>query len=271
MISRTAMIRQGQPSEILDTEKIDNRRLPLPRSWVRGYEVLASLPVSGKWIGAWRKVTSPSNERSFAWTALPVAGAGDNLLLCWSENDRAGLLPAVGGSLIVDYVARQKLWGINFQYYVANQIPFVDPTSISQEVAGRLMSLAVELTYTAWDMAGFAADLGYYGPPFRWEEDRRALLRAELDALMFRLYGVDRDEVDYILDTFPIVKRKDEAAFGEYRTKRLILERFDAMEAADAAGVDYQTALDPPPAHPAMAHDPSTRPAWADWYLRNEA
>ena len=88
---------------------------------------------------------------------------------------------------------------------------------------------------------------------------------------MFRLYGVNRDDVDYILDTFPIVKRMDEAAFGEYRTKRLILERFDAMEAADAAGVDYQTALDPPPADPAMAHDPSTRPAWADWYLRNEA
>lgn len=64
------------------------------------------------------------------------------------------------------------------------------------------------------------------------------------------------------------MKRKDEAAFGEYRTKRLILERFDAMEAANAAGVDYQTAHSTRHRQTAMAHDPSTRPAWADWYLK---
>jgi len=80
---------------------------------------------------------------------------------------------------------------------------------------------------------------------------------------MFRLYGIERDDVDYILDTFPIVKRKDEAEFGEYRTKRLILERFDAMAAAEAADRDYETVLDPPPADPSMAHPESTRPAWA--------
>ena len=89
------------------------------------------------------------------------------------------------------------------------------------------------------------------------------LLRAELDALMFRLYGIERDDVDYILDTFPIVKRKDEAAFGEYRTKRLILERFDAMAEAETAGREYETVLDPPPADPSCAHPESTRPAWA--------
>ena len=51
---------------------------------------------------------------------------------------------------------------------------------------------------------------------------------------MFRLYGIERDDVDYIMDTFPIVRRHDEQRFGEYRTKRLILERYDAMVAADA-------------------------------------
>ena len=59
------------------------------------------------------------------------------------------------------------------------------------------------------------------------------------------------------------MKRKDEAAFGEYRTKRLILERFDAMAAAEAAGEEYQTALDPPPADPSLCHPESTRPDWA--------
>ena len=83
------------------------------------------------------------------------------------------------------------------------------------------------------------------------------------NALMFRLYGIQRDDVDYILDTFPIVKRKDEAAYGEYRTKRLILERYDEMAAAEAAGEEYQTVLDPPPADPSLCHPESTRPDWA--------
>ena len=103
----------------------------------------------------------------------------------------------------------------------------------------------LELVYTAIDLAPFARDLGYDGPPFRWDPDRRAVIRAELDAAMFRLYGIERDDVDYILDTFPIVRRRDEQRFGEYRTKRLILERYDAMVAADAAGVEYATSARP--------------------------
>jgi hypothetical protein len=104
-----------------------------------------------------------------------------------------------------------------------------------------------ELVYTAWDMEPFARDLGDEGPPFVWDEERRGLLRAELDAAYFHLYGVERDDVDYILDTFPIVKRKDIARFGEYRTKRLILEIYDAMTTAIETGDPYQTVFDPPP------------------------
>jgi hypothetical protein len=37
-------------------------------------------------------------------------------------------------------------------------------------------------------------------PPFRWDEDRRAVLRAELDAYYARLYGLTRKQLRYILD-----------------------------------------------------------------------
>jgi len=80
-------------------------------------------------------------------------------------------------------------------------------------------------------------------------------LLAELDAAFFHLYGVERDDVDYVLDKFPIVKRKDEVRYGEYRTKRLILEVYDRMAEAIRTGEPYQTILDPPPGqgprHPA--------------------
>lgn len=101
----------------------------------------------------------------------------------------------------------------------------------------------LELTYTSHSLAPFARDLGYDGPPFVWDEDRRALLRAELDAFYARAYGLDRDELRYILDpadvmgpdypseTFRVLKEKENRNFGEYRTRRLVLEAWDRMEA----------------------------------------
>jgi hypothetical protein len=103
-------------------------------------------------------------------------------------------------------------------------------------------------------MKSFAEDLGYDGPPFRWDAERRFLLRCELDAAFFHLYGIERDDVDYIMDTFPIVRRHDEQAHGEYRTRRVILEIYDAMARAMQTGQPYQTRLDPPPADPRVAH-----------------
>ena len=69
-------------------------------------------------------------------------------------------------------------------------------------------------------------------------------MRMELDALFFHLYGIERDDVDYIMETFPIVKRKDMAEHGEYRTKRMILEIYDAMADAEKSGLPYRSPFD---------------------------
>ena len=81
----------------------------------------------------------------------------------------------------------------------------------------------LRLTYTAHDMEPFARDLGYVGPPFVWDTEERRHLRARLDALYFHLYGLSRDDAGYVMDTFPIVRRQDEAEFGRYRTRDLVL------------------------------------------------
>ena len=91
-------------------------------------------------------------------------------------------------------------------------------------------------------LAPFARDLGHDGPPFAWDEDRRAHLRADLDAFYARAYGLTRDELRYILDpadvkgpdypseTFRVLKEKEIRQFGEYRTRRLVLAAWDRME-----------------------------------------
>ena len=105
----------------------------------------------------------------------------------------------------------------------------------------------VELACTSADMHPLAAILGMGRVAFKWDASRRELIRAELDAAFFHLYGLAREEADYAMDTFPIVQRKDQQAYGDYRTKRLILERYDALSQAIASGVQYETSLDPPP------------------------
>ena len=92
----------------------------------------------------------------------------------------------------------------------------------------------LRLTYTAHDMAPFARDLGYDGPPFIWNDEQRRHLRARLDALYFHLYGLSRADAAYILDTFPIVRRHDKAAFGHYRTKAMVLAYYNALAAGEA-------------------------------------
>lgn len=140
-------------------------------------------------------------------------------------------------SFVGDYIVRQKTAQPSLPIGVIYESAFLAPSIFAEDAPWTNESLftwitkrVLELTYTAWDMKSFAKDYGYDGPPFRWDMARRFLLRCELDAAYFHLYGIARDDVDYILETFPIVRCKDEKEFGEYRTKRVILEMYDAME-----------------------------------------
>ncbi|MBX6754812.1 MAG: hypothetical protein IRY86_11315 [Thermorudis peleae] len=112
----------------------------------------------------------------------------------------------------------------------------------------------LELVYTAWDLAPFARDLGDAGPPFRWDPERRAQLRAELDAAYFLLYGLSRSEVEYVLGTFPVLRQNEERSFGEYRTARLVLSAYDALITAQTLGEPYRSPLQPPPGDDTARH-----------------
>lgn len=268
---RWASIDQGAESVVVHE---DPSAVAMPRYWVS--QEVARRKFEGRgwkrgWCLVWRDIARNSDSRSLIAAVIPTEGVSNKLPVGLIDREElAPCLLATLSSFVVDYVVRQKLAGSTVNVHYVKQFPVLPPSRFASESAllgGRvdewLRTRVVELVYSAWDMAEFARDHGYVGPPFVWNVDRRAQLLAEIDALMFRLYGIERDDVDYILDTFPIVKRKDEAAHGEYRTKRLILERYDAMADAEAAGEEYQTVLDPSPADPSLCHPESTRPDWA--------
>ncbi|MCL6558091.1 MAG: hypothetical protein K6U74_04675, partial [Firmicutes bacterium] len=224
------------------------------------------------WLLGWRDIARSTDERTVIASVLPLVGVGHTAPIMSLNNKSAvlaGLLMTNLSSFVLDFVARFKVGGTHLTFFIINQLPVLPPSTYQQPApwapAGSLGDLlsprVLELTYTAWDLEPFARECGYHGPPFRWNEERRFLIRCELDAAYFHLYGIGRDDVDYIMETFPIVKRKDEASYGSYRTKEKILELYDEMvrvsaenAAALAAGREvtarYQTRLNPPPGPP---------------------
>jgi hypothetical protein len=152
--------------------------------------------------------------------------------------DYAPILVGNLDSIAYDYFARQKVHGQHLNFFIVEQLPMLPPQAfrrrIGKETSADLVKREVlHLTYTAHDMAPFARDMGYDGPPFAWDDTDRRHRRARLDALFFHLYGVNKDDAAYILDTFPIVRREDEAAFGRYVTKHLVLAYMRALDAGD--------------------------------------
>ena len=123
-------------------------------------------------------------------------------------------------------------------WYIVEQLPVIPPEMFQQPlgkitVAEFIKDHVLHLTYTAWDMKPFAKDMGYEGEPFVWDEADRRHRKAKLDALFFNLYGINEKDADYILSTFPIVKRQDEAEHGRYLTRDLILAYMRALKAGD--------------------------------------
>ena len=113
-----------------------------------------------------------------------------------------------------------------------------------------LRPYVLELAYTSNRLRPYAQDLGDDGPPFHWNPDRRSLLRADLDAGFLHIYGLDRDEAEHVLDSFTVVRKYEERDFGEYRTKRLVLEAYDRMADAIAnGGTGWKPLADPPAGH----------------------
>jgi hypothetical protein len=232
----------------------------IPWYWVPETEVIARLQVrwAHPWLLGWRDITNSTNERTVIAGVLPRVGVGNKIPLMLLGRPDAGLaasLLACLSSFVFDYAARQKLGGTTLNFFIYKQLPVLPPEAYDEATswsAGERLQdwvapRALALTYTARDMAPFARDLGDHGPPFPWDEEKRFLLRCELDAAFFHLYGIEREDVDYIMETFPIVKRKDEAKSGEYRTKRVILEMYNAMRRAMDGGAPYRGAVDEPP------------------------
>ena len=235
--------RPALPREARLDEHANPNWLPNPQFWVG--EVESDWPPGLGWTVAFKDVTAPTNGRTVIAAVVPCTACGNTLPVLMPSNDTmdeyvgdAWLLAAWLNSLPLDFVARQKVQGQHLNLYIVEQLPLIAPEDYDRQFGATtardlVRDHVLRLTYTAHDMAPFARDMGYDGPPFAWDEEEHRHLRARLDALYFHLYGLSRDDADYVLGTFPIVRRTDEAQFGTYRTRDLILAYMNALTAGD--------------------------------------
>ena len=265
VLAAANVFRSGQGADLTDDDHLDPARQPIPRYWVKsvdtGWDALTD------WCLALKDVTSVTNTRTTITAIIPRFGAGHTLPVLFpakggggpSYAEAAPLVMANLNSVILDYLARQKVHGNHLAWYLLEQLPVVPPAAYARmfgpkSAADIVREAVLELSYTAHDLAPFARDLGYVDdsgdalPPFAWDEDRRLRLRAKLDALYFILYGVfdpddataSRDDIRYIYSTFPIVEREEVVHWGRYRSRDLCLAWINALMAgqpdADVGG-----------------------------------
>ncbi|MCY1287644.1 hypothetical protein D9M70_366430 [compost metagenome] len=209
---------------------------------------------SPRWLMGWRDICRNTDVRTLIAGATPrTAMVGDFPCIYVGpqvEKAYAAALLANLNALPLDYVARQKVSGAHLKFFHMRQLPLLRPDCYNAADSQFIIPRVLELTYTAYDLRTWADDLAAYDPrpaaerdqPFAWDPERRALLRAELDAYYARLYGLTRDELRYVLDpadvmgpdypseTFRVLKNSEIREFGEYRTQRLVLSAWDRLE-----------------------------------------
>ncbi|MDE0444344.1 MAG: N-6 DNA methylase [Gammaproteobacteria bacterium] len=233
--------------------------VPLPFYWVAVDEVDARLDGAWDhdWLLGWRDVTDArASARTVIAAVVPRVGVGDTFLLAMptTQPRLTACLLANLCSIPLDYAARQKVGGLHLKYNTFRQIPTIAPWEYERpcpwqpagSVSDWLSAKVLELTYTAWNLKRFAEDCGDDGAPFIWNRSRRAQLRCEIDAAFFHLYDISRDDAIHVLDTFEVLARSEQREHGEYRTKRVVLETYDALATASANGEAYVSPLGPP-------------------------
>lgn len=237
-------------------EKQDPAFEPASRYWLPLAEVAGRLRARGwdrRWLLSWRDITNATNERTVIAPVYPCSAVSNKLPITFPDTgprQAAGLVANLA-AIAFDFAARQKIGGTTLNFFLLFQLPIFPPSAYSEADLAFIVPRVRELTYTSHSMAPFARDLGYEGPPFPWDEARRAQLRAELDAWYALAYGLTRDELRYVLDpkdvmgedypseTFRVLQNNEIKQFGEYRTRRLVLAAYDALAAAapDTAAV----------------------------------
>jgi hypothetical protein len=249
IVNRNNQMRAAQPEPIEDIFLEDIEFEPKPQYYVRERDIEERLGSRTRPVLAFKSVTSPTNSRTFIPCLLPKCGAGNSLAIIQTDGipvaDEALLLANLS-SITLDFAARQKVGGVNLNFFIVNQFPVIAPSSYTAMDKEYILERLVSIVYTSNSLREWAEQLSLpIKDPVPFSQARRAIALSELDAYYAHLYGLSRDELRYVLDpaevmgpdypseTFRVLKTNEIREFGEYRTQRLVLEAWDRLFGGD--------------------------------------
>ena len=189
----------------------------------------------------YKDVTSATNQRTMIAAMIPRVAVANSAPLVLTEPEigprRAACLLANLNSLAMDFIARQKVGGVHLNFFIVEQLPIFAPDRYAERcpwdkrlTLERWISQRVlKLTCTADDMRPLGEAAGMDPPVHKWSAAERAELTAELDAAFFLLYGIDREDVQYILGTFRGLGQGADGAGGLFDSGGEVLEAYDRL------------------------------------------
>ncbi len=231
---------------VSDNEKTNKFEIE-PEFWVDHKEVNNKWLRKGynkPWVLGFRDVSNVRNERTLIACVLASSFAFSNtvnLILVGDLDDRmSSCLLANLNSLVSDYCTKNKSSGRHVNQFVLEQLPIVTPSAYTNDEIDFIASRVAKLTRNHESINKvWLTDYPEY--PFGTDESRLEI-RAELDALYAKKYGLNRADLEFVLDpseaespdypseTFTGLKNKELKRYGEFRTRRLVLEAFDKLE-----------------------------------------
>lgn len=237
------------PFDVRDSAPAEKRNaafIVLPRYWVAETEINARLSDNWdkSWLLAFRDIARSTDERTMISSALPRVAVGHTAPIV--DADCPLVLSAMWASLAFDYVARQKVGGTHMTYSYLKQLPMLDretleapaPWNNTQSLRKWIEERALRLIATADDIAAALET-----KVVEWDDSKRLVIRAELDAAFLILFGSTRADTEHILDSFPIIRRKEWIQHGRFLTKEHVLESFDQLNDAVVSGRPYTSTL----------------------------
>ncbi len=203
-----------------------------PRYWIEKTEIEKRIPETWKhnWLIGYRNAINViADSRSTTAAIIPRFGVGNSMPLIYPlVNPRTSiLLLANFNCLVLDYVTRQKASGGNLNFYVVKQLPFIPIEEYTQKIASIIVDKIARLTITSKELLELATDLDLEPIIYEWSDFERFNLQCEIDTIYAHLYGLKKDELTKILDSFLVLKRKEINKYNSFRTKETILKMYD--------------------------------------------
>jgi hypothetical protein len=239
--------RRAGTNEVSDSEKSNTEYEITPRYWMDAEYLnkrLSDIGWDEDWFFSFRDIVRVTSDIRVAKGTIcpryPLVHTAPILSFdCEEKPEQALVFTSLFTSLSFEFALRQSLAGAHITKYILKQLPMPEPSRIRNadiQIKGEKMNLwstlveySAKLTWTSKSLNDFGKEIKCVDGPHKWDQEERIELRGIIDAAVAKLYRLDRDEFEYILDSYDALERSDQAEHGRFITKENTLEKFDQI------------------------------------------